>query len=99
MKRFATMAAIPAALLVGVTALAASGMTALPVGIGMTAIAAEPVQTGQDAFGDWHDDAPGVKRLFKAEDMSNKKRHRMARTRYPGPTRPSRTCRKGSRPK
>jgi glucose/arabinose dehydrogenase len=69
MKRFATMAAIPAALLVGVTALAASGMTALPVGIGMTAIAAEPVKTGQDAFGDWHDDAPGVKRLFKAEDM------------------------------
>ncbi len=54
MFRITTIAALPAAFLLATTAFAQD--------------AAKPL-TGEAAFGGWRDDAPGVRRLFKPQDL------------------------------
>jgi glucose/arabinose dehydrogenase len=46
-------------------------LTAIPAAVllVMTSYAAEPVRTGEAAFGDWRSDAPGVRRLIKPSDL------------------------------
>jgi glucose/arabinose dehydrogenase len=53
MIRFVTIAAVPVSLAIATCALAAD----------------QPVLKGPAAFGDWHADRPGVRRLIRPEDM------------------------------
>src|SRR5579863_1855573 len=54
-----------------VPAIAAVGIIALLVGAGMPAAAQTggPLREGKAAFGDWHADAPGTRRLIRPQDL------------------------------